>query len=276
MVKNAFQYNSPVKLTARTPQFHVYDEVLSTKDLRTVWEFMQIESYVSVHHHEQAKVWRLSDGTPLGSTTAVFLERRKASGSGEDEPAPASAARPGRGLSRAYPTHSGIDLVLETIVNNLDSFAELIGQRGRDFHNVSARAFLYPQGTGLSWHEDDVIYSGGYVFYVNPEWNSQWGGELLIADRPEGGGRMEDETITTLSREAGQLKMKRTPIPPFLDNSRQDAFLGKVGMGRYVVPKGNRLVVIAGGSPHMINKVSSSAGDHVRCTIAGFFHCQAD
>ena len=264
-----------MKLVARTPQFHVYDDVLSTKDLRTVWEYLQLESYVSVHHHEQAKVWRFADGTPLGSTTAVFLDRPSTPGRGDEEATPIAPGA-GRGLSRAYPTHSGIDLVLEAIVANLDSFAELVGKRGRDFANVSARAFLYPQGTGLSWHEDDVIYSGGYVFYANPEWTSQWGGELLIADLPEGGGRMENDTTTTLSREGGQLKMKRTPSSPFLDNARQDAFLGKVGMGRYVVPKGNRLVVIAGGSPHMINKVSSSAGDHVRCTIAGFFHCPAD
>ena len=49
--------------------------------------------------------------------------------------------------------------------------------------------------------------------------------------------------------------------------------LGKLGMGQYISPKPNRLVVIAGGNPHMINKVSPSAGDHGRCTIAGFFHC---
>ena len=34
----------------------------------------------------------------------------------------------------------------------------------------------------------------------------------------------------------------------------------------------NRLVVIAGGTCHRISPVTSSAGDHVRCTVAGFFH----
>jgi Rps23 Pro-64 3,4-dihydroxylase Tpa1-like proline 4-hydroxylase len=42
-------------------------------------------------------------------------------------------------------------------------------------------------------------------------------------------------------------------------------------MGTYIAPQPNRLVVIAGGNPHMIHKVSAAAGDHVRCTIAGFF-----
>ena len=30
-----------MKLVAQTPQFHVYDDVLSTKDLRTVWDYVQ-------------------------------------------------------------------------------------------------------------------------------------------------------------------------------------------------------------------------------------------
>ena len=40
---------------------------------------------------------------------------------------------------------------------------------------------------------------------------------------------------------------------------------------RVVLPRPNRLVVIAGGNYHAIKRVDPAAGDHVRCSIAGFF-----
>jgi hypothetical protein len=261
-----------MKLVARSAQFHVYDDVLSENDFRAVWNYVQLESYVPVHHDEWAKVWRISDGIPLGATAAVFYEKPKPAG-GAVAGGAAAAGDARRGLSRAYPTHSGLDRVLETIVNHLDQFAELVGKRSVDFDNISARSYLYPQGTGLSWHEDDIRYSGGYAFYAHPEWNCQWGGELLIADESTKSQDLEGGELPALTREEGRLKLTKLRIPRFLDNARQDTVLGKLGMGVYIVPKPNRLVVIAGGNPHMINKVSPSAGDHVRCTIAGFFHC---
>src|ERR1700752_4529111 len=102
-----------MKLVARTTQFHVYDEVLNETDLRTVWNYVQLESYVPVHHEEWAKTWRVSDGVPLGAP----------SGRMHGAPAPAGAAAPSEGPSasgrhgslRSYPTHTGIDRVLETI-----------------------------------------------------------------------------------------------------------------------------------------------------------------
>jgi hypothetical protein len=256
-----------MKLVAQTSQFRVYDEVLSEKDFHAVWNYVQLESYVPVHHDEWAKVWRISDGVPLGATAAVFYKPSKpgggAIGGGETK----------RGLTRTYPTHSGLDRVLETIANHLDDFAELVGKPGVAFNNISARTFLYPQGTGLSWHEDDTRYSGAFTFYAHPEWQSQWGGELFIADESSRAQGIGGEELISVTREAAGIKATKVRIPPFLDTARQDAVLGKLGMGRYIVPMPNRLVVIGGANPHMINKVSASAGDHVRCTIAGFFHC---
>jgi hypothetical protein len=255
-----------VKLVARTSQFHVYDDVLTEKTFEAVWKYVQLESYVPVHHDEWAKVWRLSDGVPLGAPSAVLLEKPRAA----EGPVAGGPAR--RGQTRFYPTGTALDRLLEAVVEHLDDFAELVGRRGADYENVSARAFLYPQGSALSWHEDDTRYSGGYAFYAHPEWRSQWGGELLIADESTRSKDIEGDELITVSRAGGRLEASKVRIPPFLDSRRQDAVLSELGMGRYVAPKPNRLVVIAGGNPHMISRVSPAAGDHVRCTIAGFFH----
>ncbi|HMH53015.1 MAG TPA: hypothetical protein VK548_22445 [Candidatus Acidoferrum sp.] len=252
-----------MKLVAENPQFHVYDDVLSEKDFRAVWQYVQLESYVPVHHAEWVKVWRISDGIPLGATTSVLYQ----------SPKPASNAPPREDVKpdRVYPTHTGLDRLLEALVSHLDQMAGLVGKLGVDFENISARSFLYPEGTGLSWHEDAVGYSGGYVYYAHPQWNSQWGGELLVADESARPQDSESDRVVVLTRQESGLRLTKIRIPPFLDNTSQDAALGKRGIGSYIAPKPNRLVVIAAGNSHMINKVSAAAGDHVRCTIAGFF-----
>ena len=43
------------------------------------------------------------------------------------------------------------------------------------------------------------------------------------------------------------------------------------GAGSFVMPKPNRLVIIRGGLPHKIAKVSVAAGSHLRRSITGFF-----
>jgi len=127
--------------------------------------------------------------------------------------------------------------VLATLVEHADDFADLVGRRNVDYDNISARSFLYPQGTSLSWHEDGPKYSGAYAFYAHPEWRSQWGGELLVADESTRFQNSTRDDLISLTREGGALKAKRTRLPLFLDDSRQDAVLSKLGAGRYIAPK---------------------------------------
>ena len=252
-----------MKLVAETSQFHVYDDVLGEKEFRAVWQYVQLESYVPVHEPEWVKVWRISDGIPLAATTGVLYKKPPAMAGA---PTGDDAKR-----ERIYPTHTGLDRFLEALASQFDQLAGLVGRLGVDFENISARSFLYPVGTGLSWHEDAVGYSGGYVFYAHPEWNVQWGGELLVADESARPQDSESDRVVVLTRQEGGLRLTKIRIPPFLDNRAQNAVLGERGLGSYIAPKPNRLVVIAAGNSHMINKVSPAAGDHVRCTIAGFF-----
>ena len=90
----------------------------------------------------------------------------------------------------------------------------------------------------------------------------QWGGELLVAD----------ESVKDLR--APELEFYGDNPPrgsaPHLDNAFENEKLFEVGIGQYVLPKPNRLVVIAGGNLHRINS-AEGAGDRVRCSVSGFF-----
>jgi hypothetical protein len=56
----------------------------------------------------------------------------------------------------------------------------------------------------------------------------------------------------------------------FGNELESEALLAK-GIGTYVMPKPNRLIIVGQGHPHKVASVSPNAGDHVRATFAGFF-----
>ena len=133
------------------------------------------------------------------------------------------------------------------------------------------RAFLYPQGTGLSWHLDLGRYSGAYIYYAHPQWNVKWGGELMVADDPAqeaGSARLDPHDPTTSSIYQPDKSMR---FGQHLDNAWENEKLMETGTGRYVMPKPNRLVIVALGCAHCVNPVAQAAGDKVRATITGFF-----
>ena len=110
--------------------------------------------------------------------------------------------------------------------------------------------------------------TGSYIYYVHPEWNIDWGGELLLAHTLD------------IPREYGVFfhRLRASPqIPapppwfPHLDNDDANELLLSGGFGSYVAPKPNRLVAIKGETPHAIAKVRPSAGRHIRASIGGFF-----
>lgn len=119
-----------------------------------------------------------------------------------------------------------------------------------DWDRVSVRPYVYPQGTSLSWHVDDhELYAGAFVYYAHPHWNAHWGGELLIAET-EG-----DELPVMAYR---------------FETEDYSERLLESGAGRFVMPKPNRLVLL-GGAPHMVSRVSAAAGASVRASVSGFF-----
>ena len=228
-------------------QIAVFDDVLSPEDFRSFWAFCQKETWEGVHARQRLGVFRLDDGEPLwGGQVAwpsVDLD---------------GLLPPELDLSKAplkfYPTRKAIDPVLEAIKARCPQVEKLIGKEGEDWAGINVRPYIYPRGTGVSWHADNGPYSGAVIYYAHPEWNVLWGGELLVADPstkllnpPEGG------------------------IHHRLDNRVENEELLRSGLGRYVMPKPNRLVFIAPGHRHMIAKVTPAAGNHARVSVAGFF-----
>jgi hypothetical protein len=240
-----------MKVALRTAQIVVLDDVLEPAHFEALWKHTQLAKYRSVHAEGWEPVWRPLDGQPL-TTADVFSE-------------------PGDEAGEHYPTGTGIDHVIRAIGEHAHEFAEHVGVRGEAWSRFTASSYLYSAGARLSWHKDrEDKYTGSYAFYAHPTWNVQWGGELLVADEStRGADTSNGEQYEWDGKDPESLRKKR--IRASLSNERENEVLLASGVGTYVVPKPNRLVVIAGHTTHMINQVHAAAGDRVRCSVAGFF-----
>ncbi|HPF13391.1 MAG: 2OG-Fe(II) oxygenase [Planctomycetes bacterium] len=214
------------------PALVVLDDFLDEEEWTELWTAFQ---YMELHPVARtAGAWKLEDGTPLGGQEIVTPMR--------DDPLVPDPENPWR-----YPSGTALDLVLSALLAESASYAELIGD---DWRKVSARPYVYPARTGLSWHRDDSeLYAGAYIYYAHPVWDAHWGGELLVAEEVA-----DDLPIMAHRFETG---------------SYSEALLER-GMGRFVMPKPNRLVILA-GAPHAVAPVSPAAGHNIRASVSGFF-----
>lgn len=214
--------------TFQDPRIVVYDNLLSPDHLRSVWEQVQREKYkVPERNGDWIKVWRLTDGVSVSSADYRHSKR---------------------------PFAGALETIAARVVELARKHPEIAGREGADWVDITLRAYLYPRGSKLSWHDDTASYTGAFSFYAHPIWGSTWGGELLVADTS--GFEAVREGATT---------------GPYLDREWEDRYLLGNGHGRFFSAKPNRLVLSSAGLYHAINRVDPDAGDHVRASISGFF-----
>ena len=201
------------------PSAVVVDDLLDEGAWAEVWTAFQYMDLWPVTRGSGA--WKLDDGVPLG---------------GEEVIVPSAGPVPEGDLAP----------LLEAVLARPDL---IDGEVDGAWDRVSARAYVYPAGTGLSWHVDDSErYAGAFVYYAHPHWNAHWGGELQLAQAPADLEVMGHRFATEAYSEA----------------------LLEAGAGRFLSPKPNRLVLLS-GAPHLVVPVRAAAGDQVRASVSGFF-----
>ena len=230
-----------LRVTHADARVVVIDGVLPQSSLDALWNYFQVQEFRRVEALGLYGHWALDDAAAL---------RGPAVGYGFD-------------LEVRYPSKTPIDLVIDAVVEHSEKFDEVLGPRGEGWELFSGFAQVYARGVGLLWHRDSPDNAGSYTFYAHPEWNVSWGGELLLLD--------DDAIDPDSGVYFHQLRGEGKPWQPHLDNEDASALLMAHGVGRMVLPKPNRLVVIKGGTPHCVAKVQPAAGNHCRASVSGFF-----
>lgn len=227
------------RITHRSEQAWIYDDVLSSEDFAALLLHLDALDYASVHARGRRKVWRLHDGDPLVSRTALFhvdpREKRP------DEP--------------GYPTRTALDRLIAAVLARAPEVAHLVGSVGESWEKVSFTPSIYPQGTSLSLHQDGLAYAGSFTFFAHPEWRVHWGGQLLVLDPDPGPGAHSAAFM-----------------PSFLQDDTESRRALEPGTGLAIFARPNRLVFLSPTARHLVTRVDVNAGQHARVSVAGFFH----
>lgn len=155
-----------------------------------------------------------------------------------------------------FPTSTAYDSFFRAVEKNGSVITGFLGI-GLDQLRYVMAAYLYRAGWGLPWHEDigeDGEYLGAFSYYLHREWRGNWGGELMI---------LNDERRHAVD---GGIDLAFSQGTGLRAPSHVDS-----GIGTFILPKPNRLVVMRPKVLHAVNSVSSLAGENMRLSLAGFF-----
>ncbi|WP_437622077.1 2OG-Fe(II) oxygenase [Sorangium sp. So ce1151] len=236
-----------MNLVCANSQFAVFDDLLPQDEFEQFWAMYRRSEFKSVHAERLRPSFRASDGHPYIGEYVVWTQTAIES---LLPPGVSPSALP----ARFCPTGKAYDTLIDRVRKHaLPGCADLVGREGRDWVGILGRLYAYPVGSSITWHSDHLEVTGSFIYYTNPEWNVQWGGELFVADESALGQMTGD--YTTLR----------------FDTRHETEVLMRSGTGHYIMPKPNRLVLVGPGSPHKVAKVLPAAGDQMRASFAGFF-----
>ena len=147
-------------VTAQTEFFTVLDDVLPPAIGDRLWNYFQIQPLNHVQALGMQGHWLIEDGEALRGPTVGW----------------------GHAWDAQYPTGAPIDDVMRAVVSNADLFAASVGRYKVDWEIFSAMPTVYRAGQGLLWHRGlrRTTPAAGST-YAHNEWNSEWGGELLLS-----------------------------------------------------------------------------------------------
>ncbi len=220
------------------PGVTVVDDFLTTAAFRAISASAQFFSYASPH----AKGWTKAYGLTAASVLQTDLVLRGA-----------RDATP-EGL---HPLGQFVDQLWSA--SFIRSHLEDLAAAGEDLV-VSARVVLMGVGAGIGWHEDGTALRGAYVFYVHPRWGSTWGGDLMLLPSANRPGVASERAVEVVNGDIG---------PDFDLDNRDEARVAD-GIGHFVAPRPNRLVLIAPDVTHRVAPVAAAAGEAVRTAVTGF------
>ncbi len=245
-----------MKVMFESDQALVIDDFLTAQAFEQMWRWFQVAPFFPNDLRGLHGAWRLDDGRVFRGPDVYY-------GAVAEQVAAANEG------AFAHPTGTALDLLADSFVKAGELYQKLVGREGNGWRTMAMAPRLYERGSGLYWHRDTPsVVTGSCTYYAHPEWNIQWGGELFIAhpcalNIPAQHGPSMIAPKEVMGRGMVQLS-------GHLDNQEVNAALMEAGMGYYVMPKPNRLVIMKTGNPHMISPVKAAAGDHVRASVTMF------
>jgi hypothetical protein len=247
-----------MELALKDEHLTVFDEFLAPHEFRQFSEALQFIDYSVL----QSKSWIKAYGDPAPTTLESQLVVR-----GQREVTPSGMGHVGRLMDQLVREGSPLDRLFPDGRTALD-------------YIITGRVILFGRGAGLRWHADSNDQLGAYIYYGHPQWQTSWGGELMIMDGASTLGKgLTEEPDRSFGRRSAKPGVKPSAKPgvkpgavigPDFQLDGAEERRAAIGLGRFITAKPNRLVVLSGSAEHRVAPVTASAGDHFRCGLTGF------
>lgn len=239
------------KKVFESEQAIIFDDFLPEDVYQNVWRYALTTDYEYINTKGKiSRAWHLQDGFPLRSSLNAFYY--------------APSQKKPENTNYVYPTNTELDTFIDHVLGLQPKVNQLTGKEDQGWGHLTATCWVYPPGTGLALHDDGSgVYSGAYVYFLNPLWRMHWGGLLIMMDK-ECNRRVHEHRGKHDQMEFYKLK--------WFNANQIDDLIMEHGFGKCILPKRNRIVFIHNEAYHTVTRVNEQAGDNARMSIAGFFN----
>ena len=150
-------------------------------------------------------------------------------------------------------------------LNTTEDINHIVPGIDEGIFDIALRCHAYPVGSKNPWHFD--LGFSTYTYYLHKNWQANWDSTLLVL--PEGSVEFDQVLpLMTGTKHYDSYAEIGSPMEMFAQSEKLKSVIDK-GLGTFISPKPNRLVLIKAGVVHGINRVDSDAGDNVRVTLTG-------
>jgi len=228
-----------MKLLSNINGVTIIDNFLNEADLKTICDQIESDTYTKIDLGVD-KIYRLNSGE-------IYKNEKKY-------------------WSKNLPWNTGYDLFMTKLIplfndNNLVKFIKNL--------NISLKVHAYRPGAEIGWHQDSNS-AFSYSYYCHKQWHPMWGGNLLIANQ-----NIETKNFFLETNENNRIKLNDVYGEIYgargitFDHSSEKILLDP-GMGSFIMPIPNRLVIINNNVFHKVERVDMSAGSNCRLSLTGF------
>jgi Rps23 Pro-64 3,4-dihydroxylase Tpa1-like proline 4-hydroxylase len=133
----------------------------------------------------------------------------------------------------------------------------------------SCMAQAYASGAELSWHRDAGHFTGAYTFYLHKHWMHTWGGNMLIASSDTKFDVYKDASVDVEPQDKYATEFNK--ILPTFNLAYESKSILDPGIGTYIAPIPNRIVIVNKSIVHKVERIDQTAGGNYRLSLTGFF-----
>lgn len=137
----------------------------------------------------------------------------------------------------------------------------------KNYKDIAMRCHAYPVGSKNPWHMD--LGATTYTYYLHKKWEINWDSTLLVLPKGSVDFKQPLKVLPGTKRYDSYRDLVSLEL---FEQEEKNRNLIEYGMGTFVSPKPNRLVLINGGTVHGVSRVDSDAGQNMRVTLTGFYN----